>query len=1271
VPTPTPTPTIAGTGNFQTLNGKIYDPQGKQYIAAGLNIGDPTLGNSYLSLFPAINFFRCAIEGYDSVASWTPFINQMTALKIVCEIEHHPWPIPNALQGSDLTTETAWYVGFAQAFQNNPYVWFGTMNEPQSGNGMAAISAQQLATYNGIRGAGNNSMILLEAGAGGGNPGQTGAGSGLTESDYLTMVNVCWDMHYYGWTTNYSTDVPTVENELLGSATSQTGILAAQAIKNNYGVIPVINAEFGVSTSGSNFDANYSQDITAVMQWACLQNHYTQGFSGWHWDADPYNAVQNNGVLTSWGQSLAAGMVSVKNLLSQLNSNSSTPTTPTKTPTTAAPTTPTTGTTSIITPTSGGSVTDAAGNVWTLDNGGNLLQNGVDVEGGGGTSGLTVINGVIWAQDATSGTWYIYQNGTFVSQGTNTPTNTGTITPTIPTVPTPPTPTRPTVPSTPTAPITATGQFKMQNGKIIDPDGNVFVARGINVYDTSTGSVSTSAACTPLLTLFPGVNFIRLACYDYNDPSFYQTFINQVTAKKIVVELEHHVGAGGGVTPLSGSDLDAENAFFSALASAYKTNPYVWFGTLNEPGGPGSTLTAEQVSNYNTIRGQGNNSPIMMEVYSDYSSGSLAYGANNGLIASSYSNMTNIIWDLHYYNWLTNYSADTNTNIAMCEQLVSEAQTITSADGTVPVLIGEYGISTDGENVDAGGTAACLAAQNNPSGCAAWNWYSYAASDNLTDNNNNLTSYGQQVAGYIGTTPASTAITVTPPVAPVTAKPTTWFKSTNILLSNNNMTATSTGSSIAGNTPQTVRSSNSLNSGKVYFEITMQSSTKDFAIGIINTNYNFASKAGIGGDANSMGYYPISPIQAIYVNNNQLTSGPTPDKNGAVLSVAIDFAAKKFWVTSPAMRAAGHTWNNSPTDNPSTGAGGASMAKLNSGPYFICFNNLEGGGVAVLNCGGSRFSRSIPSGFTAWDSLVLKSNTTAQIVPVLANLESINWCSALTLPHMRWYGNSDHVSVYYDTDSYSDAEGQFICSQFLDQVETYYNTLVSWFNGYMPNNSNGLATVENPMGSLINYFIVSNGSMQAGHCSCINADILVDFNSVDRLNLDAIICEFLMELSEVFMPSLTALPDCDLYAVGEGMSNAMSIDLHAGGVGTTVANLAIQWMNETVAGKQRSDFVNTNVLFNTTGTDDTRLVGAGCCTVFFFYLRYQLLYTWPQITAAMNTLPAHASMQQIYQVLSSDSKDPFPTFLSLLNSKYPPSLTIDTQFSPVYLFPIS
>lgn len=57
------------------------------------------------------------------------------------------------------------------------------------------------------------------------------------------------------------------------------------------------------------------------------------------------------------------------------------------------------------TPTPTPTVTDPGGHVWTLVTG-NVMRDGVAVAGGGGTSALTLVAGVIYAQDGGTGNWW-------------------------------------------------------------------------------------------------------------------------------------------------------------------------------------------------------------------------------------------------------------------------------------------------------------------------------------------------------------------------------------------------------------------------------------------------------------------------------------------------------------------------------------------------------------------------------------------------------------------------------------------------------------------------------------------------------------------------------------------------------------------------------------------------------------------------------------------------------------------------------------------------
>ena len=308
--------------NFRVAGGKIYDPDGHLFSVAGVNLRDPSVAAQVLSLLPGINFVRVAMGSPEFAAGpkvWDGFVKTMTAQRVVSHIEHHPFPFPPAYRGANLTREAATYARWAAHYKHNPYVWFGSMNEPHGGNkpgGMAAISAQHVATYDAVRkGAGATNMILLEAGEGAGNPGKVGVGSGLVEESYSSMVNVAWDLHQYGWMSKYSTDQALVNAVLLGWADNSTGIRAAQGIRSADGVMPVVNAEFGIATNGGStpakIDPNKDELVFAVTNWS-VSHGYSSGFAGWNWDTNGWagtnNAVQRNGKLTEWGTKLAAAI---------------------------------------------------------------------------------------------------------------------------------------------------------------------------------------------------------------------------------------------------------------------------------------------------------------------------------------------------------------------------------------------------------------------------------------------------------------------------------------------------------------------------------------------------------------------------------------------------------------------------------------------------------------------------------------------------------------------------------------------------------------------------------------------------------------------------------------------------------------------------------------------------------------------------------------------------------------------------------------------------
>lgn len=151
----------------------------------------------------------------------------------------------------------------------------------------------------------------------------------------------------------------------------------------------------------------------------------------------------------------------------------------------------------------------------------------------------------------------------------------------------------------------ATGSFSISNGQIIGPDGSPFIAKGIDIYDSQMSTVSTSSAGDPLLNLFPGINMIRLACESYDNSAALEAFITTMTSKGIVVEIEDHTAPSSTSNVLTGSALTTELNWYSSLATTFANNPYVWFGTMNEPNDVGneSAVTSQEASIQRDPRG--------------------------------------------------------------------------------------------------------------------------------------------------------------------------------------------------------------------------------------------------------------------------------------------------------------------------------------------------------------------------------------------------------------------------------------------------------------------------------------------------------------------------------------------------------------------------------------------------------------------------------------------------------------------------------------------
>ena len=293
---------------------------------------------------------------------------------------------------------------------------------------------------------------------------------------------------------------------------------------------------------------------------------------------------------------------------------------------------------------------------------------------------------------------------------------------------------------------TSRSGFTTCDGKIYAPGGKEFIARGVNVYSFDLESAINSLAST-----LPGTNFVRVVVRSLDAPASYQTFVHRMTDQGIVVTFEHHPNAGGAQgTVYTGAILAEESAWYASMAATYKTNPMVWFGTFNEPPTTGGSLSLWQQATYNAIRDTGNNNPILLEV-----SGSRPANLQQALDPAIYATMRQVIWDPHAYNYQSDFSTDQATVDASVRAMIAAAQTIRSADGLVPVIIGEYGNSTTGKEIDPGGVQEIKAVMASGVGSAAFTWTAGIAPGNMIrKTDGSLTAYGQMVAAFFRQTNA-------------------------------------------------------------------------------------------------------------------------------------------------------------------------------------------------------------------------------------------------------------------------------------------------------------------------------------------------------------------------------------------------------------------------------------------------------------------------------------------------------------------------------------
>jgi len=143
----------------------------------------------------------------------------------------------------------------------------------------------------------------------------------------------------------------------------------------------------------------------------------------------------------------------------------------------------------------------------------------------------------------------------------------------------------------PTEQPAAQGNFSVQGTTILNPQGQPFVAKGVNVNGYNWVWTRPTAPDVDLIGDCWGFNLVRVNSFLFSGQVPYPQYdvnndldaiVQAYTSRGIVVVFEGHDRIGA---YYEGDDLNALVSWFTDLANRYKDNPYVWFNVMNEPGG--------------------------------------------------------------------------------------------------------------------------------------------------------------------------------------------------------------------------------------------------------------------------------------------------------------------------------------------------------------------------------------------------------------------------------------------------------------------------------------------------------------------------------------------------------------------------------------------------------------------------------------------------------------------------------------------------------------
>jgi hypothetical protein len=150
----------------------------------------------------------------------------------------------------------------------------------------------------------------------------------------------------------------------------------------------------------------------------------------------------------------------------------------------------------------------------------------------------------------------------------------------------------PAVTTTTTAEAVETGGFAVDGSTIVGPDGEPFVARGVNLLGPQSFWPDETAGLSGAVRDW-GLNTVRIntclpggcedaegAAWDVNDDL--DAIVDEFTGAGLVVIISLHQVEPGSFA--DDASFPALSMWWRATAARYADNPFVWFNLLNEPG---------------------------------------------------------------------------------------------------------------------------------------------------------------------------------------------------------------------------------------------------------------------------------------------------------------------------------------------------------------------------------------------------------------------------------------------------------------------------------------------------------------------------------------------------------------------------------------------------------------------------------------------------------------------------------------------------------------